>query len=81
MAEKHITHDELTSLLGRALADAEFRTKLLANPKAVIAAEGYVANDAAVHFFDSLKSHGFETAAKKVKVKGKHDPIELAGDM
>jgi hypothetical protein len=78
---KHITHDELTVLLGRAVADASFRAKLLANPKAVIEAEGYEPSPAAVHFFESLRTQGLDSAAKRVKVKGKHDPIELAGDM
>ncbi|MBV9813063.1 MAG: hypothetical protein JO326_09925 [Acetobacteraceae bacterium] len=78
---KKITHDELTALLGRAIADADFRAKLLADPKAAIEADGYEASPAAIRFFESLHAHGFDTAAKKVKVKGKHDPVELAGDM
>ena len=81
MAEKHITHEELTELLGRAIADAHFRGRLLADPKGVLTDEGYAPSDAAVHFFDSLKHKGFETAAESVRVTGRHDPIKLAGDM
>jgi hypothetical protein len=81
MAGKDLTHDDLTTLLGEALTDADLRAKLLSDPAAVIASKGFAPSPAAVDFFKSLHSHGFDAASKKIHVKGKKDPIKLAGDM
>ena len=60
--------------------DEAFRKKLLSDPKKTLHDEGFHPSDAAVDFFKTLHSGNFDAAAKKVKVKGEHDPIEPAGE-
>ena len=78
---KTISHSDVKELMGRALKDPAFRKKLLSSPEKTLKDEGFAANDAAVEFFKTLGQGKFEDAAKKLKVKGDHDPIEKAGEM
>jgi hypothetical protein len=77
---KPVSHGAVKDILGRALKDPAFRSKLLSAPQQTLQQEGYHPSDAAVDFFKTLNSGNFEAAAKKVKVKGEHDPIEPAGE-
>lgn len=75
-----VNHSAIKDMLGKALKNKAFRKKLLTAPKETLENEGFHASDAAVSFFKTLNSGNFEAAAKKVKVKGEHDPIEPAGE-
>jgi hypothetical protein len=77
---KPVSHNAVKDILGRALKDPAFRSKLLSAPQQTLQQEGFHPSDAAVEFFKTLHSGNFEAAAKKVKVKGEHDPIEPAGE-
>lgn len=77
---KPVSHNVVKDMLGKALKDKAFRAKLLSAPKETLQQEGFHPSDAAVDFFKTLHSGNFEAAAKKVKVKGEHDPIEPAGE-
>jgi hypothetical protein len=76
-----VNHSAVKDILGRALKDEAFRKKLLSDPKKTLQDEGFHPSDAAVEFFKTLHSGNFDAAAKKVKVKGEHDPIEPAGEV
>jgi len=55
MAGKKINHAENQELLGRAIKDATFRSKLLASPAETLKQEGYDPNDAAADFFQDAQ--------------------------
>ena len=81
MAGKTINHAEVKEILGRAIKYPAFRSKLLSSPEETLKQEGYDPHDAAVDFFKALNTGKFADAAKKLKIKGEHDPIEKAGEM
>jgi hypothetical protein len=77
---KPVSHGAIKDILGKALKDHAFRAKLLSAPEKTLQDEGFHPSKAAVEFFKTLNSGNFDAAAKKVRVKGEHDPIEPAGE-
>lgn len=78
--KKPLTHKDLVDLLGRALKDPAFREKIQQSPSRTLDEEGFEPNPAAVDFFVSLSSGGFDHAVRQINVKGENDPIDRAGD-
>ncbi len=79
-ALKPLTHKELVDILGEAIMDSGFREKLMQSPTRTLKDRGFEPNDGVLDFLKSLSRGGFDHAARQIRVKGKHDPIERAGD-
>ncbi|WP_044562351.1 Os1348 family NHLP clan protein [Azospirillum sp. B4] len=60
---RELTPDDVQKILGRALLDANFRSKLAADPEAVLAILGFKASAASLAFFKNLAAASFGTAA------------------
>ncbi|MBB6252857.1 Os1348 family NHLP clan protein [Nitrospirillum iridis] len=57
------TTEEVQSILGRALLDADFRKQLIDNPTHTLSILGFTASPNALAFFSKLGGQSFTTAA------------------
>jgi hypothetical protein len=73
------TYDDIGRVLGLALRDTKFRTRLIQNPEAALKHESFGVGQRAIAFFKSLSTTKFVPAAQEY---GKRvDAVGLASDM
>lgn len=75
---KKITLDDVKALLGRALVDTDFRTKLITDPASTLVILGFDSSQDSVNFFGALNSNTFKAAATEVENRLGGRPVVAA---